>query len=87
MQQHNRRSAMNIVKTIVIAATALAVSGPAFAGRSEDQIQQHDRAVKQLRAQQQGLAGPVGERGRIGPGTRSEPQLYNFGHPTERVRR
>ena len=78
---------MDVLKALVIAGTALALSSPALAGRSEDQIQQHDRAVKQLRAQQQGLAGPVGERGRIGPGARSDPRSYNFGHPTERVRR
>lgn len=78
---------MKVLKALIIAGTALAVTSPALAGRSEDQIQQHDRAIKQLRAQQRGLAGPTGEPGRIGPGTKSSPRSYNFGHPTERVRR
>lgn len=78
---------MKLFKALMIAGTALAISSPAIAGRSEDQIRQHDRAVKQMRAQQQGLAGPVGERGRIGPGASADPRSYNFGHPTERVRR
>ena len=78
---------MKVLNAIVIAGTALALSSPAFAGRSEDQIMQQDRAVKQMRAQQQGVAGPVGERGRIGPGASSDPRKYNVGHPTERIRR
>ena len=78
---------MNVLKALIIAGTSLAVSSPALAGRSEDQIMQHDRAVKQMRAQQQGLAGPVGEQGRVGPEAKSSPRSYNFGHPTERVRR
>ena len=77
---------MNVLKAVIIGATALAISGPAFAGRTEDQIVQHDRAVKQMR-QQQGLAGPVGEQGRIGPGAKATPHRYDMGHPTERVRR
>jgi hypothetical protein len=77
---------MNILRALVIAGTALAVSSPAFAGRDESQIIQHDRAVKRLQAER-GLAGPVGERGRMGPGTKSDPRTWNFGHPTERVRR
>lgn len=79
---------MNILKAAIIAGTALSVSSPAFAGRSEDQIMQHDRAVKQMQMRaQQGLSGPVGEQGRIGPGTKSSPRAWNIGHPTERVRR
>lgn len=78
---------MKVLKALMIAGTALAVSSPALAGRSEDQIQQHDRAVKQMRAQQQGLAGPVGEKGRTGPGADSSRRSYDVGHPTERVRR
>jgi hypothetical protein len=78
---------MKVLKALIIAGTALAVSSPALAGRTEDQIQQQDRAAKQLRAELPGLAGPVGEQGRIGPGAKSEPRSYNFGHPTERVRR
>jgi hypothetical protein len=80
------RFAMNILKAIVIAGTALAVSGPALAGRDQIQIMQQERAVKQMRAQQ-GLAGPVGAQGMIGPGTKSSPRAWNIGHPTERVRR
>lgn len=78
---------MNVLKAVLIGATALAISSPVFAGRSEDQIVQHDRAVTQMRAQQQGLAGPVGEQGRIGPGAKATPRHYNMGHPAERVRR
>ena len=78
---------MKLFKALMIAGTALAVSSPAIAGRTEDQIQQQDRAIKMVRAQQQGLAGPVGERGRIGPGASADPRSYNFGHPSERVRR
>jgi hypothetical protein len=77
---------MNIVKAIVIAGMALAVSGPAFAGRDQTQIMQQERAVKKLQAEK-GLAGPVGEQGKIGPGAKSSPRSYNIGHPTERVRR
>jgi hypothetical protein len=80
---------MNILKAFVIVATALAMSSPAFAGRSEDQIMQHDRAVKRLQAER-ALAGPVGEKGKVGPGMRSDrsdPRTWNFGHPTERIRR
>lgn len=79
---------MNIIKVVIIAATAFAVSSPAFAGRTEDQIMQHDRAVKQMQMRaQQGLAGPVGEQGRIGPGTKAGPRAWNIGHPTERIRK
>ena len=78
---------MKLFKALMIAGTALAVSSPAIAGRTEDQIQQQDRAINMVRAQQQGLAGPVGERGRIGPGASADPRSYNFGHPSERVRR
>lgn len=80
-----------VIRSMIIAATAIAVSGPAFAGRTEDQIMQHERAVKKLRDQQsreqQGLAGPVGEQGKIGPGTKAGPRNWNVGHPTERIRR
>lgn len=78
---------MKAFTAFIIAGTAFAVSSPALAGRTEDQIQQQDRAVKQMRAQQRGLAGPVGERGRVGPGASADPRSYNFGHPGQRVRR
>ena len=77
---------MNILKAFVIAGTALAVSGPALAGRDQSQIMLQERAVKQMRSQP-GLAGPVGERGTIGPGTKLGPRAWNVGHPSERVRR
>lgn len=77
---------MNILKTFVIVGTALAVSGSAFAGRDQSQIVQQERAAKQMRAER-GLAGPVGEQGRMGPGTKSSPSAWNIGHPSERVRR
>jgi hypothetical protein len=80
---------MTILKALVIAGTALAITTPALAGRDEAQIMQQDRAVKRLQAER-GLAGPVGEKGRVGPGTksdRSDPRTWNFGHPTERLRR
>ena len=77
---------MNILKAFVIAGTAFAVSSPAFAGRSEDQIMQHDQAVKRMQSNR-GLAGPVGAQGKMGPGSNADPRAYNFGHPTERIRR
>ena len=77
---------MNILKALVIAGTAFVVSSPAFAGRDQSQIIQQERAAKRLQAER-GLAGPVGEQGRMGPGTKSDPRAWNFGHPTERVRR
>ena len=77
---------MNILKAIVIAGTALALSSPAFAGRDQSQLMQQERAVKQMRAQQS-LAGPVGEQGKVGPGTKSTPRAWNIGHPSERIRR
>lgn len=78
---------MKLLKSMTIAAAALAVSAPALAGRTEDQIRQHDRMAKEVRAQQHALAGPIGERGSIGPGKSADPRFYNVGHPTERVRR
>jgi hypothetical protein len=78
---------MTILKALVIVGAALAISTPALAGRDEAQIIQQERAAKRLQAER-GLAGPVGESGRVGPGmSRSEPRSWNFGHPTERVRR
>lgn len=77
---------MNILRALVIAGTALAVSSSAFAGRDEAQIMQHDRAVKRLQAERS-LAGPVGEKGKVGPGMKQDPRTWNFGHPTERIRR
>ena len=75
-------------RAAIIAGTALAISGPAFAGRSQEQIAQNDKVVKQKQMRnQQGLAGPVGERGRIGSGTKPTSNAGNIGHPTERVRR
>ena len=79
---------MRILKAVMIAGTALALSGPAFGGRTQDQIVQHERAVQKMRAHHhEGLAGPVGEQGRIGPGAKSTAPTWNVGHPTERVRR
>lgn len=75
---------MKLLKTLVFAATAVAISAPAFAGRDEAQIMQQDRAVKKMRAE--GLAGPTGPQGQVGPTTRDGRVCRNVGHPTERVR-
>lgn len=77
---------MKVLKTILIAGTALAVAGPAFAGRDLSQIMQQEQAVKKMRATQ-GLAGPTGPQGQLGPTTQRGPAVYNVGHPSERVRR
>jgi hypothetical protein len=80
---------MKILTAIVVTGASLAVASPANAGRDEAQIMQHDRAVKRLQAER-ALAGPVGETGKVGPGMRSDrtdPRTWNFGHPTERIRR
>lgn len=77
---------MKLLKLFVIAGTVLAVSGPAFAGRDEAQIKQQERAVQKMRSTQ-GLAGPTGPQGRVGPGTQQAGRVCkDFGHPTERVR-
>lgn len=78
---------MYALRAILIAGTALAVSAPASAGRYQDEIMRQDRAAKRLHTQQQGLAGPVGEQGRVGPVSKSTPRAWSRGHPTERVRR
>jgi hypothetical protein len=75
---------VKLLKSFVIAATALAISAPAFAGRDESQIMQHDRAVQKMRAQ--GLSGPTGPQGQVGPRSRDGRVCQNFGHPSERVR-
>ena len=75
---------MKLLKLFVIAGTALAMSAPAFAGRDEAQIIQHDRAVKKMRAE--GLAGATGPKGEVGPRTHDGRVCRNTGHPTERVR-
>lgn len=85
---------MKLLKLFVIAATALALTGPAFAGRDQAQIMeqaraaqkmQQERAAQKLRAAR-GLAGPPGQQGMVGPGTQSSRLCRNFGHPSERVR-
>lgn len=78
---------MNAIRAIAIAATAFTVSTSVSAGRTEDQILQQDRAAKQVRAQQQGLAGPAGKQGMVGPAGRPASRAWNIGHPAERVRR
>ena len=83
---------MKSLKLVVIAAAAIAVAGPAFAGRDGVQIMQQEQAVKKLRAQQaaekeKSRAGAVGPQGQVGPSTQRGPAAYNIGHPTERVRR
>ena len=75
---------MKLLKSFAIAVTALAISAPASAGRDESQIMQQDRAVKKMRAE--GLAGPTGPQGQVGPTTRDGRVCKNYGHPTERVR-
>jgi hypothetical protein len=77
---------MKILKFLIVAGTALVVSSPAFAGRDQSQIMQQERAMKQKQAGQ-GLAGPVGVQGKVGPGTQSSYINRNIGHPTERMRR
>lgn len=75
---------MKLLKSFAIAVTALAISAPAFAGRDESQIIQQDRAVKKMRAQ--GLAGPIGPQGQVGPASRDGRACRNVGHPAGRVR-
>ena len=76
---------MNAVKALFVAGIALLVANPAFAGRDEAQMMQQQRAIQHLRGGQ-GLAGPVGAPGRIGPGSERSAQARNLGHPTERIR-
>ena len=82
---------MKSLKLIVIAAAAIVVAGPAFAGRDGAQIMQQEQAVKKLQAQQaekqKALAGAVGPQGEVGPSSRRAPASYNIGHPADRVRR
>lgn len=78
---------MKTLKAVIIAGVALTVSSPVLAGRYEDEIMRQDRAAKQLRIDRQGLAGPVGERGRMGPGSNERARSSALGHPSERVRR
>lgn len=75
---------MKLLKSLVIAVTAVAISAPAFAGRDQSQIMQQDRAVQKMRAK--GLAGPTGPQGQVGPTSRDGRVCRNLGHPTERVR-
>ena len=75
---------MKLLKTLVFAAIAVAISAPAFAGRDEAQMKAQERAAEKLRTQ--GLAGPTGPQGQVGPTTRDGHACRNFGHPTERVR-
>ena len=75
---------MKLLKLFVVAATSVAISAPAFAGRDQSQIMQQERAVKKMRAE--ALAGPTGPQGQVGPTTRDGRVCKNYGHPTERVR-
>lgn len=75
---------MKLLKTLVFAATAVAISAPAFAGRDEAQKMAQERAAQKLRAQ--GLAGPTGPQGQVGPRTHDGRVCRNLGHPSERVR-
>ena len=76
---------MKLLKLLVIAGTALAVTGLAFAGRDQSQIMLQERAAQKMRATQ-GLAGPAGPQGQVGPATQVGRVCKNFGHPSERVR-
>ena len=75
---------MKLLKTLVFAAIAVAISAPAFAGRDEAQMKAQERAAEKLRTQ--GLAGPTGPQGQVGPRTHDGRVCHNIGHPTERVR-
>lgn len=74
---------MKSLTLIVVAATALGLSGPAFAGRDEAQLQQQAQAVKKLRAEAARTAAGGASAAR--ESTRAKP--VDIGHPTERVRR
>jgi len=66
---------MKTSTTVLIAGIALALAGPAFAGRDQSQIVQQDRAnravqverLAQAQKAQQGLAGATGIPGKAGP--------------------
>ena len=75
---------MKLLKSFAIAVTALAISAPAFAGRDQSQIMQQDRAIKKMRTE--GLAGPTGPQGQVGPTSRDGRVCKNYGQPGERVR-
>ena len=75
---------MKVLKSFLLAATAVAISAPAFAGRDQSQIMQQERAVQKMRAA--ALAGPTGPQGQVGPRTHAGRVCNNLGHPTERVR-
>ena len=75
---------MKVLTSFVSAATAVAISAPAFAGRDQSQIMQQERAVQKMRAE--ALAGPKGPQAQAGPTTRKGRVCRNIGHPTERVR-
>lgn len=75
---------MKLLNSLAIAAMAVAISAPAFAGRDESQIMQQDRAAKKMRAE--GLAGPTGPKGQVGPTSRDGRVCRNYGPPGERVR-
>ena len=79
---------MSKMTRILVAVAALTMGAPALAGRDQTQILQQDRAIAQKRAEA-ALAGPVGEAGRLGPTSESaKPKPnYNYGHPSERIRR
>lgn len=73
---------MNVIKSIVIAGAALVIAAPAFAGRDGTDLFAQDRAVKKLPAQKESAS-----QGTSTAGPRSGARAYNYGHPTERVRR
>ncbi|MBI4291866.1 MAG: hypothetical protein HY661_10335 [Betaproteobacteria bacterium] len=50
---------MRLLKSFLIAGTALALTGPAFAGRDQAQIMQQERAAQRMRAAQ-ATAAPAG---------------------------
>jgi len=69
---------MKTSTTLLIAGVALALTGPAFAGRDQSQLVQQERAARAVQAQrlaqaqqgrqgQQGLAGATGVPGKAGP--------------------
>ncbi len=80
------RHIMKLLKLVVIAGTALTLSGPALAGRDQSQIIEQERAAQKMRSEQ-GLKGPTGPQGQVGPATQGGGRICkNFGHPSERVR-
>lgn len=63
---------MKLLKSLLIAATAVAISAPAFARDDESQAMKVLRAknLAPAKHEREGLAGPTGVRGEVGPDTR-----------------